>query len=129
MSRGKSVLLIGLDPALLDFSRPAYAAFPGMTAEKVLAGVQGDQARLRGLGYEAEVCLTDLGETAESVVRAALAARPYACVMIGAGVRVIADHFLLFEQLVNAVHEAAPQARICFNTRPDDTAAAVQRWI
>ena len=34
----------------------------------------------------------------------------------------------VFERLVNAVHRAAPQARICFNTKPTDTAQAVQRW-
>jgi hypothetical protein len=37
--------------------------------------------------------------------------------------------FLLFEKLVNVVHENAPGARLCFNTRPDDTAESVQRWI
>jgi hypothetical protein len=36
---------------------------------------------------------------------------------------------MLFERLVNAVHEHAPRARLCFNTRPDDTAEAVKRWV
>ena len=49
-------------------------------------------------------------------------------VLIGAGVRTAPDHFLLFEKLINAVHRHAPQAAICFNTNPTDTAAAVQRW-
>jgi len=35
----------------------------------------------------------------------------------------------LFERVLNAVHEFAPQARICFNTGPYDTAEAVQRWV
>lgn len=50
------------------------------------------------------------------------------CILIGAGVRTIPRHFILFEKLLNIVHEHAPQARICFNTRPGDTAEAVQRW-
>ena len=33
-----------------------------------------------------------------------------------------------FERLVNAVHESAPRAKICFNTNPGDTAEAIQRW-
>jgi hypothetical protein len=49
--------------------------------------------------------------------------------MIGAGVRKIDRHFLLFERLVNVVHEHAPRAKLCFNTKPDDTAEAVKRWV
>jgi hypothetical protein len=48
--------------------------------------------------------------------------------VIGAGVRTISTNFLLFEKVLNVVHEHAPQARICFNTGPFDTAQAVQRW-
>jgi hypothetical protein len=29
---------------------------------------------------------------------------------------------------VNAIHAGAPGAKIAFNTKPDDTAEAVQRW-
>jgi len=49
-------------------------------------------------------------------------------VVIGAGIRTIPADFLLFERLVNVVHRNAPGARICFNTKPSDTAEAVQRW-
>src|ERR1035437_8033326 len=44
------------------------------------------------------------------------------------GVRTIPSHFILFERLINVVHEHAPQAKLCFNTKPSDTAEAVQRW-
>ena len=36
---------------------------------------------------------------------------------------------LLFETVVNAVHKAAPNAAIAFNTRPEDTADAAARWL
>jgi hypothetical protein len=50
--------------------------------------------------------------------------------MIGAGARVAADQFLLFEKLINVIHRhALPSTKICFNTRPDDTVEAVQRWV
>ena len=126
---GKSVLLVGLDPTLIDFSDPAFAAFPGMNAAKVMAGVTSDQERLKAMGYDARICLTDFGETAEAVVLAQLKQKQFDCVMIGAGVRVIPTHFILFEKLINLVHEHAPHARFCFNTKPTDTAAAVRRWI
>ena len=49
----------------------------------------------------------------------------YDCIMIGAGVRTLPEHFLLFEKLINVVHAEAPSARIAFNTKPSDTAEAV----
>lgn len=50
-------------------------------------------------------------------------------VLIGAGVRNDPEQFLLFERMVNLVHEHAPQARICFNNSPDSSADAVLRWL
>ena len=127
MAGDKSVLVIGLDPTLIDFSQPGY--MPGMSAAKVLAGLKSSEEELTGLGYSVEMCMTDFGETAEAVVERHLGQRPFACVLIGAGVRVNPSNFLLFEKLINVVHEHAPQARICFNTMPSDTAAAVKRWL
>jgi hypothetical protein len=127
MTGERSVLVIGLDPALIDFSKPGYA--PGMDATKVMAGLKSSEDELTRLGYSVQTCLTDFGETAEAVVRSQLQQRRFACILIGAGVRANPDNFLLFEKLINVVHEHAPQARLCFNTVPGDTAAAVKRWI
>ena len=128
MTSKKSVLSVGLQPQLIDFTDPAYAAYPGMTAVKVQGGLDKDIAALHAMGYDAKLCLTDFGETAESVISAALHQNRYDCVVIGAGLRTIGKNFLLFEKVLNVVHELAPQARICFNTGPFDTADAVQRW-
>ncbi|WP_279379210.1 hypothetical protein [Sphingosinicella ginsenosidimutans] len=38
-------------------------------------------------------------------------------------------NFLLFEKVVNIIHGRAPKASICFNTRPDDSTEAVERWL
>ncbi len=129
MNSTPSVLIIGLRPELIDFSSPDFAHFPGLTSAKVQAGLDADQARLNALGYDAQLCLTDFGETAAAVVQERLQSQPFACVLIGAGVRTVPSNFLLFEKLLNIVHEFAPQAKICFNTKPDDTAVAVQRWV
>ena len=128
MTSKKTVLSIGLQPQLIDFADPAYAAYPGMTAEKVQGGLDKDIAALNAMGYDAKLCLTDFGETAEATIRAALRQKHYDCVVIGAGLRTIDKNFLLFEKVLNLVHQQAPQARICFNTGPFDTAEAVQRW-
>jgi hypothetical protein len=129
MATGPSVLIIGLQPQLIDFSSPDYAAFPGLDAAKVQAALDADEAKLKSLGYDAQLCLIDFGETAEAVVSDRLGQKRFDCVLIGAGVRTIGKNFLLFEKLINVVHEHAPQAKICFNTKPDDTAEAVHRWV
>ena len=127
MGDKKSVLVVGLDPNLIDFSKPGYP--PGMSAAKVFAGVNACEAELTGLGYEVQTCMTDFGETAEAVVQGDLTKKRFDCVMIGTGVRTNPDNFMLFEKLINVVHEHAPQARMCFNQLPADIAAAVKRWI
>ena len=129
MTVKKSVLVIGLQPTLIDFSAPDYAAFPGLDAAKVLAALKADEERLNSLGYDVQMCLTDFGETAEAVAIDHLKRKRFDCVLIGAGVRTIPKNFILFEKLINVVHEHAPQAKLCFNTKPSDTAEAVQRWI
>ncbi len=60
---------------------------------------------------------------------AALTAKRYDCVMIGAGLREPPERLLLFERVLNLVHRLAPDACICFNTSPADSAAAVQRCL
>jgi hypothetical protein len=124
MPQNKSVLMIGLDPEVVEYSR-----WPGLTADKLLGALRADEAKLNSLGYEASICFVDRGETAEKVVQETLGKQKYDCIMIGAGVRTDAEHFLLFEKLINLVHQHAPDAKICFNTGPTDSAEAVQRWV
>lgn len=124
MPERKSVLFIGLDPGVVDYGR-----WPGLTAEKLRAALEGDRDALGAAGYDVTICFIDRGETAERVIADALAAKGYDAVMIGAGVRKDDEHFLLFEKAINVVHREAPHARICFNTGPTDSAAAVRRWI
>jgi hypothetical protein len=125
VTRDKKVLLIGLDPKVVDYSH-----LPVKLDESTLrAGLIADEERLRDLGYDARWQLIDRGETAEAVVSAALEEKAFDCVLIGAGIRTIPPMFLLFEKLVNLVHEKAPHAKICFNTVPEDTAVSVQRWV
>ena len=121
------VLAMGLDPEVVDFSR---SLIPGLTKESLTAAIDAERVKLEALGYRVRMLLIDTGKTAEAVVRQALEQEGYDCIMIGAGVRVAPDQFLLFEKLINVIHRhAAPSTKICFNTRPDDSAEAVQRWV
>ena len=120
----KRVLLIGIDPAFVDFSRAG-----GRNAEQVMAAGNAAHERLSALGYAVQNCLVDLGETAETVVLQTLAQHTFDVVLIGAGIRTLPQHTLLFEKILNAVHQNAPAAKLCFNTNPTDTVEAVQRWV
>ena len=125
MTRNKKVLMLGLDPKVVDYSHLAVK----LDEPTLRAGLAADEKRLRDLGYDAKWLLIDRGETAEAVVSASLTEETFDCVLIGAGIRTVPPLFLLFERLVNLVHENAPHAKICFNTVPEDTAASVQRWV
>jgi hypothetical protein len=127
MNRKPHILLIGIDPLLLDFSSPDFASMPGLTAEKIETGTGLALDELNSLGYVAEKCWVDLGTTASETVIARLKETSYDAIIIGAGIRAMESNFLLFEELVNTVHEHAPLAKICFNTSPKDNVAAVQR--
>ena len=117
------VLALGLDPAFVDLPDN-----PEFTPEIVRAFIEMQLDRIRTMGYEVQSCLVDLGETAEAVTSSHLRAQSFDCVLIGAGLR-DPEQLLLFEKLVNLVHEQAPRARICFNSTPADSAEAVQRWV
>lgn len=121
----RSVLLIGLAPEAVD-----YAKFPGLDAERLAAGLEAALAAVVAAGFDASWCLTERdAAAAEAAISARLAERGYDAVMIGAGVRAVPENLELFERIVNLVHAAAPGARICFNTSPDTTLAAVRRWL
>jgi hypothetical protein len=101
----------------------------GWDANRVMTVVQEANKRLSELGYDVQNCLVDLGETAESIVLDSLSRENFDCIMIGAGVRLMPQHTVLFEKIINAVHQnAPPSSKICFNTNPGDTAEAVLRW-
>jgi hypothetical protein len=120
----KNVMSIGLHPDVVN-----YDLFPGLTHEKLTQGLKAQEEQLQKMGFATTFCLVDLGQTAEQVARAALQEKQFDAVVIGAGVRTPPPHLPLFEKLINVVHECAPKARICFNTRADDTAEAILRWV
>ena len=82
-----------------------------------------------GRGWHPEVCFINPDETAVPTVERCLASGVYDCVVIDAGVRLPPSRLVVFEAVINAVHRAAPQAAIAFNTRPEDSGAAAARWI
>ena len=121
------VLLLGYDPATVDFSDPALP--PGMTAEKIRAGIAVAQRQFAERGWEGDIGMIRPDETAGPAVERLLTSKSYDCVVIGAGVRLPPRNLALLEVVINAIRKAAPGAAIAFNTRPDDSADAAARWV
>src|SRR4026209_243940 len=121
------ILFIGYDPETVDFSDPALP--PGMTAEKIRAGIAVALNEFAGRGWQVDLQLIRPDETAGPAVERQLASKSYDCVVIGAGIRLPPRGLALFEAIINSVHKAAPGAAIAFNTRPEDSADAAARWL
>jgi hypothetical protein len=121
------VLFVGYVPETVDFSDPALP--PGMTAEKIHAGIAVAMKQFAERSWEADLCLIRPDETAGPTVARQLASKNYDCVVIGAGVRLPPRGLVLFEAVINAVHKSAPGAAIAFNTVPQDSADAAARWV
>jgi hypothetical protein len=121
------VVMVGYVPETVDFSDPALP--PGMTAEKIHAGIAVAMQDFAARGWEGDVCLVHPDETAGPTVERHLGSKSYDCVVIGAGVRLPPRGLAFFEVIINAVHKAAPTAAIAFNTVPQDTADAAARWL
>jgi hypothetical protein len=123
-----AAIQIGLHPDVVDYESPEFARFPGLTPEKLQAAHDGNIAQLRQAGFDADGCQVDLGQTAVDVVRRAITRKRYDAVLIGAGIRLVSGNTLLFESILNTVHEQLPAARFIFNqdavTGPDD----IRRW-
>lgn len=121
------ILLLGLDPETVDYSDPALP--PGMTPEKVRAGITVALKQFAERGWESDVGLIRPDETAGPTVEHQLGSANYDCVVIGGGVRLPPRHLALFEVVINTVRKVSPGAAIAFNTRPDDSADAAARWV
>jgi hypothetical protein len=121
------ILLLGLDPETVDFSDPALP--PGMTVEKVRAGVEVALKQFSDCGWDSDNGFIHPDETAGPTVERLVRSATYDCVVVGGGVRLPPRNLALFEVVINAIRRAAPNAAIAFNTRPDDSADAAARWV
>ncbi|MGY1974686.1 hypothetical protein [Nocardia gipuzkoensis] len=124
-SSSTTVLSIGLHPSAVDYSR-----YPAIDEATLTARIEAGEAALRAAGFDIVSCQVPADpDAAETKLRKCAAGGSFGVAMIGAGVRMAAEHTLLFERLVNVVTEIAPGIRLCFNTSPETTIDALRRWV
>ncbi|MEV6554282.1 hypothetical protein AB0M22_01085 [Nocardia sp. NPDC051756] len=113
------VLTIGLHPKSLDYSQ-----FPDLDEPKLLARIETGHAAMRAAGFDVVSCLIGTDpDDAEREIRAQLAEGPVAVAMIGGAIRMIPEHTVLFERIINLLSDAV----LCFNTSPETTVDALRR--
>lgn len=117
MTSSKHVLTIGFHP---DVPGP-------LKAGELLERLRDTAAVLETHGFEMDSCFVTNTDKDEAIVEAAVRAKQYACVCIGAGLRLAPQHTALFEKIVDTVRRCAPQTRLCFNAALTDVVAAVLR--
>jgi len=125
MAQNKTVLIIGMDPNTVDFSKEGF--IKGLTPQKVVAQTEAERKRLAELGYNTELGLIDANTQNLEHLSLTLENKKFDVIMIGAGIRNVPSNFILFEKVINIVHQFAPKSKIAFNTNPMDTLAAIQR--
>jgi hypothetical protein len=121
------VLFVGQTPETVDYSDPALP--PGLNAEKIQAGIDVAAAKIAERGWVGDICNIPPDDDGIATLEKQLASATYDCVVIGGGLRLPPKGLLMFEKVVNSVHKVAPGSAIAFNTRPEDTAEAADRWV
>lgn len=122
-----NVLVIGYAPDAVDFSDPAVP--PGLDETRVAEGIERDLKLMRDRGWQAEHLPIRPDARLRQEILHHLARQNFDCIVIGAGVRMTTKHVAAFEQVINAVHDAAPKTPIAFNAGPDSSAEAAERWL
>ncbi|MDT5092495.1 MAG: hypothetical protein QOH60_1858 [Mycobacterium sp.] len=123
-----TAIQIGLDAGVIDVHAPEFAQFPGLTTERLRKANDDNVSGLRAAGYVVDNCLIDFGEAGAEKARRWLSAKHYDAVLIGAGIRLVANNTLLFESIVNDAHAAQPHCRFVFNRAAVSTPDDIRRW-
>ncbi len=101
-----------------------FANFKDNLQETILAEIE----KIKELDLEVKLVQVNKDNAVEEI-RGALSERTYDIIQIGAGIRTTPEHFLLFEKVVNLVHELQPQSKIGFNTGPDSVYDSAKRCL
>lgn len=125
----KQVLIIGMDPKTVDFSKPGFEK--GLTAEIVAANIKTQLRNINDNGYKTDILFLYPDSINLKEISKKLKSSPWGAVLIGYGIRMSPDNFSIFEKLINQIHTDLPTAKIIFNndSKGSDMLESIQRWI
>jgi hypothetical protein len=122
-SNPATVLSIGLHPSAVD-----YGKHPGLDEATLTARIETGEGKLRAAGFDFVSCqIPAEPDEAEVKLRDCVGSGAFDVAMIGAGLRMVPEHTLLFERVVNVLRDISPGITFCFNTMPEDTVDALRR--
>jgi hypothetical protein len=120
-------LFIGI---LAESFSPEELAPLNMTVEELAEQIERGMAAIRAAGVDGEMCgISKDPDEAEAELRRRFAEGPYGVALIGGGVRMLPEHTVLLERIVNVLVDLQPGIRISFNTSPQNSLDAIRRWL
>jgi hypothetical protein len=108
----------------LPLDHPSIPADDRPRLTKRLADLQ---QRMRAAGYDYEIVHAS-PESGLAAFRSRLRTQPCHGVLIGGGVASSPDLTYFMEQIIDATHELAPEAKIMFFSHSVDVRTTVERW-
>ncbi|KAK7949431.1 hypothetical protein PG988_016070 [Apiospora saccharicola] len=125
-STRRSVAFIGLHS---DAPFPESFVQKYGTADELQAKLDSEIARANKAGFDIVLHHIDLDKATKDLAKLEeeLKRGKYQGVMIGAGVRTISEHTVLFETLVNMCRRFAPDIPLMFNSEPGTNCEALER--
>jgi hypothetical protein len=125
----KKVLLVGLNPAVVDYNDPVAVLNTNASKESLQAEAERARKTLADKGCDVRWSFWEMRPDSLQVLIDTLKSFQPDIVMLGAGVRLNPKNTLIFESCVNAVRAHAPQAVFCFNAGPEDMLGPVVRQL
>ncbi len=104
---------------------------PGFASVEDLATqIERGWAALRATGVDGELCEIGLDpDETEAELRRLFDGDSFGVALIGGGIRLLPENTVLFERIINVVIDLQPDIRFSFNTSPQSSLEALQRWL
>jgi hypothetical protein len=119
------ILLVGIDPDLVDFTDPSVP--PGIDADMIRRGIRQALEELAAAGHETQHLYIPIEPADQAALSDKLAGEGFDCVVVGGGVRIPPKNLLLFEAVLNTIARAPSPPAIALVAHPGEASAAVAR--
>ncbi len=121
----KKILLIGLDPDVIDYTAPHVPK--GASAAMLVAELTEAQQQMTDQGDQLDICNIQLDGSMEEPVTAQFTHSTYDCILIGSGIRKPDEDIEMFERIIHSIRHYAPNTPLGFVPTPLDSVKAVAR--